>query len=158
MALNEVELALTHTSADITVLSFTAIRDVHFLLSDDMAQRLLGLFDEVRKLDKRLTRQGRDVYSEPLLEIPLLDSNGKLQTVVLGASRIPKWNCYSNGEWTSLPGAAQTFLVLRMPFALEYSPEHDFTGLQFDLAAIEKLDKLLRELLATPPAGSKTRT
>ena len=157
-ALNEVELSLTRPSADNTIMSLSAIRDVHFLLSDETVYKLLALLDEVRELDKRLTRQGRDEYNEPLMEVPLVDKNGKRQTLVLGVSRILKWNCYSKGEWTSLPGAAQTFLVLRMPFALEYSREHDFTGLQFDFSAVAKLTRILRNLLEARQAGSENRT
>lgn len=156
-ALNEVELAFTRGAADSVVMSLTAIRDFQLLLSDVTVYKLIGLLAEVRELDRRLIRQGRDFYNEPLLDIPVIDNNGERQTLVLGVSRIPRWNCFSKGEWTSLPGAAQTFLVLRMPFALEYSREHKFTGLQFDLKAVAKLSRTLVDVLDDKPATPGTR-
>ena len=145
-ALNEVELRIWRDTSAIVNLSLSAIRDVHFLFPDEFAHRLLSVLAEVLKLDGRLARQGRDRYEEPLLEVPVVDSVGKRQVLVFGISRTPRWNCYTNGKWTSPLGDAQTLLVLRMPFALEYSPSHTFTGMQFDLEAVAKLARTLKQI------------
>lgn len=157
-ALNEVELKFTHGIGNSVVMSITAIQDFQLLLADTTVNQLVELLAQVRELDRRLVRQGRDFYNEPLLDIPVIDNNGVRQTIVLGVSRVPKWNCFTNGEWAPLSGAAQTLLVLRMPFALEYMRDHDFTGLQFDLEAVTRLSRTLSEVRNVKPATSGTRT
>ena len=145
-ALNNVSLSFGNDVHGLVAIRFSAIDDRYFLLSFDDIRTLQGAINKWKDISTELQGQYRDKYNEPIARIKVLDQAGKLNTIVVGISSYPRWYCYAKGAWSARPGESVTRFVMGVPTALEYAPDINFTGVEFDESGVAKLEQVLNGL------------
>ncbi len=146
-ALNDVSLSFGSVVRGLVAIRFSAIDDRYFLLSLDDIRTLQGAINKWKIISTKLQDQYRDKYNEPIARIKVLDQEGKLNTIVVGISSYPRWYCYAKGVWSVRRGGESvTRFVMGVPTALEYAPDINFTGVEFDAYGVAKLEHVLNGL------------